>query len=541
MRHRQPFSHSAFSLEPGKINQIMTKNPLQIDRGRIAVIVLLLVGPIIVLAILGSYYLWVTGWQWLAWWPLAAMMMLSWFLAWHWQRTHRLVKPIDFTPPGHFTERDKQAQKLVEERAHELAGTDPENFTRLQFYVDTARQLAEDLSRLYHPEAQDPLGGLTVVEILAVIELVSHDVADMVDRSVPGSHLITIDQIRKTLRLTKQAREWYERSRDVYWLISAIWNPVKTAARYGASKIGYVPLQMLRKDLVSALFLSFMQYLGYYLIELNSGRLRVGALRYRALTQQVASAAGAEETTQSAADITLLILGQVKAGKSSLINAILGEQKAKTNVIPETEGIERYELDLEGIPGRLVLLDSAGIGSEKVDEKVIAATVKAAENADLILYVLHAQNPGRQADLDMLKKLKDLFARRPEVRMPPVLGVLTHIDLLPPSLEWTPPYNWTEPKKPKEESIHDCRLAVREQLGEYLVGIVPVCTAPDRVYGINEWLLPTLSELMGEARAVLMLRVLHADIDETKFRKVWQQTLTAGKHAVRLLWRTWSE
>ena len=51
----------------------------------------------------------------IAWWPMAACMMLGYFLAWYWQRQQKLLKPVDFAPPVYWTERDHQARKVVEE------------------------------------------------------------------------------------------------------------------------------------------------------------------------------------------------------------------------------------------------------------------------------------------------------------------------------------------------------------------------------------------------------------------------------------------
>ena len=48
---------------------------------------------------------------------------------------------------------------------------------------------------------------------------------------------------------------------------------------------------------------------------------------------------------------------------------------------------------------------------------------------------------------------------------PPVLGVLTHIDQLRPTLQWTPPYAWREPSQPKEHSIAGAVAYTREQFG----------------------------------------------------------------------------
>jgi predicted GTPase len=235
--------------------------------------------------------------------------------------------------------------------------------------------------------------------------------------------------------------------------------------------------------------------------------------------------------------VTLLVLGQVKAGKSSFINALLGERRAATDLLPATNAVSRYELQPKDIPTRLVLLDSAGYGHTGPKEDELRATEDAAKKADLLLLVMHAMNPARQADLDMLRRLREWYASHPELRMPPVLGVMTHIDLLSPSLEWSPPYHWPEPKRTKEQSIKEAWEAIREPLGPYMVGIVPVCTAAGKEYGIEEWFLPTLAELLDEALAVALLRVLHAEADTRKVRKIFSQLLAAGKEVAQVMLR----
>src|SRR5262249_19962714 len=152
--------------------------------------------------------------------------------------------------------------------------------------------------------------------------------------------------------------------------------------------------------------------LGTYLIDLNSGRLRVGATRYRELL--AAHAPGAAVAPKDGADqigqLTITLLGQVKAGKSSLINALLGEQRARTDVLPATHGVERYDLQTPGIPTRLVLLDTVGYGHAGPKADQLAATREAAQKSDLLLLVLHARNPARQADVAMLDDLRTWFA-----------------------------------------------------------------------------------------------------------------------------------
>src|SRR5262249_30050866 len=111
------------------------------------------------------------------------------------------------------------------------------------------------------------------------------------------------------------------------------------------------------------------------------------------------------------------------------------------------------------------------------------------------------------------------------------------IDLLSPAMEWAPPYDWQQPVRPKEEQIQQAHATVREQLSPYLVGCVPVCTAPGKVYGIEEWFLPTVVELLDEARGVALLRCLRAEADTGKVRRILRQLLSAGRHLGAQLWQ----
>ena len=85
--------------------------------------------------------------------------------------------------------------------------------------------------------AQDPLSSLTLPEILAVIELAAHDLTEMVDKYLPGGHLMTVNDWMNA----KKASDYYQTASNIYWAVSAIFSPVNTAVRYLASG-GVVPM-----------------------------------------------------------------------------------------------------------------------------------------------------------------------------------------------------------------------------------------------------------------------------------------------------------
>jgi len=244
------------------------------------------------------------------------------------------------------------------------------------------------------------------------------------------------------------------------------------------------------------------------------------------------------DTVEKISQVTLTVLGQVKSGKSSFINAILGEQRAGTDVLPLTNHVTRYELQPEGIPTRLVLLDTVGYGHSGPEADQLRATEEAARQSDLLILVVQARNPARQADLALVQALEQWFASKPDLKMPPILGVMTHIDLLAPAMEWAPPYDWTKPERPKEIQIREAWSALHEQFDPHLAAIVPVCTAPGKVFGVKESLLPSLLGYLDEARAVAMLRCLRAEVSTGRARKVFLQLRETGAQAAKILWET---
>src|SRR5262249_9556764 len=147
--------------------------------------------------------------------------------------------------------------------------------------------------------------------------------------------------------------------------------------------------------------------LGNYLIELYSGRLRVGAVRYRQIMGHGTQAAVADESGATAQvgprqQVTIALVGQVKTGKSSLINALLGEQRALCDVLPATSGVDRYELRAENFPAKLVLLDTPGYSHAGPRADQLDATHEAIRDSDIVFLILHAKNPARQADVDLV-------------------------------------------------------------------------------------------------------------------------------------------
>jgi uncharacterized protein len=516
-------------------------------RARILTFAALVALPIIFLVGVGAYHLWETGWAFWAWWPMGLCLAAAYILAWRWQKQVR-AKHAEAPPPMHWTDRDRLAWKSVEERVKGVEKIKDDQFSDPQFYFDTARQMADELARVYRPDAKDPIGIVTVPEIMTVIELASHDLNETARTYVPGSHLMTIDH----WRTARKAVDWYRSAANVYWLASAVIDPIKTATRFVAAKYGMGrPLELLQQNVILWFYTAYVRNVGFYFIELYSGRLKVGAKRYRELMKEHAHEGDGDGNTDDntspqrkqgddeepllapRAGVSIALIGQVKAGKSSLVNSLLGERKAETDVLPLTSEVTRYDLTAPGVPTRLALLDTAGYGRGGPERDNLEETATAVQGADLVLLVTHARNPARKADADFYARLRQWFRDRPQLRFPPVLVVLTHVDLLTPAMEWAPPYGWMDGTRLKEKSMAEAVATARESFPD-VAGLVPVCTAVGKEWNVSEGLLPEIVALLGEAKAVALLRCLHAEADEGKIKKVFSQLWAAGRKALEL-------
>lgn len=104
--------------------------------------------------------------------------------------------------------------------------------------------------------------------------------------------------------------------------------------------------------------------------------------------------------------IKTVILGKPNAGKSSLLNYLVGEDRAiVTEIAGTTRDILEEYISLNGITLRVI--DTAGIReTDDVVEKIgVGKAKQMAENADLILYVVDSSIPLDENDHEIMKLL----------------------------------------------------------------------------------------------------------------------------------------
>ena len=106
--------------------------------------------------------------------------------------------------------------------------------------------------------------------------------------------------------------------------------------------------------------------------------------------------------------IKTVIVGKPNAGKSSLLNTLLGEERAiVTDIAGTTRDILEETILLHGISLRII--DTAGIReTQDVVEKIgVEKAIDSAKDADLVLFVVDSSVPLDENDREIMELLKD--------------------------------------------------------------------------------------------------------------------------------------
>ena len=106
--------------------------------------------------------------------------------------------------------------------------------------------------------------------------------------------------------------------------------------------------------------------------------------------------------------LNVAIIGRPNAGKSSLLNAILKEERAiVTNIEGTTRDTIEEFITIEGIPVKII--DTAGIrnANDEIEKIGIEKSKKMADEADLIITVIDSSSELSNEDKEILEFIKD--------------------------------------------------------------------------------------------------------------------------------------
>ncbi|ANT60986.1 hypothetical protein AYJ57_11795 [Salipiger sp. CCB-MM3] len=264
----------------------------------------------------------------------------------------------------------------------------------------------------------------TVPEALLLIDRVAVRLRSDIRDKVPFSDSISVGTLlwlwdRRDVALKVKKHGWnaWRVIRAVKSLPTAILREIEGVIAEGHSSFvtseGTAILQALLLEEVAAAA-----------VELYSGRLKFSDSE---LLDLGLASSELDRARLAASDMPLrvAVAGQISAGKSSLINALMGSDLAEVDVIPTTDEARTYPTEFDGV--ETMLLDMPGLdGSAKLASKVAAELAR----ADLIIWTVRANRPAREIDRATIAELRALVSGDPRRRMPPVVVAISCVDEL---------------------------------------------------------------------------------------------------------------
>ena len=536
------------------------------SRWKIILAGLFLLAPLIFPAVVGMYQLWATGWFFYTFWLILAISTVGWvLLARSMKRFH--AESLTVAPADHWGEADAAAWKVVLAEAARSDGLDATKLGDPKFYYNRLEDLTRKVAVFYQKDEREPLGLMTIPEILTLAELASRDIQEAVRRYVPGAHLMRVNDWLSVQKLWDN----YSTTRKVSWVSTVLFNPLQGVARYIGSEIfGAAFSKKFQKNLLAWFFSLIIQNVGHYLIELYSRRLRVGADRYRLLLQDRPTSLPPQIEAPEEVDlddepdtldpktvppppdaeplepeperpVTVAVVGSKESGKSGLIESLRG-QLVGAGEGNEIEGrwgrggplIKLIELrgynpeyQVETAPKRKGLWGRIRGLANDVYESVIdplgdGAIEGRLDEIDLMILVTRADRPSLEADREVVKRIQEKFDGEGGLKPPPILVVVTHMDAVAGAMA---------------DQLKDARpdgvlRPIETVLGPASVAVVPVGRGGDSQLE-SASLIAALEKLWKSAAGVRAAREFRKANTESHYMEVVGQLGRAVREVIR--------
>ncbi len=401
-------------------------------------------------------------------------------------------------PPAHtWPEAGIRAWDDVDRLAVRAAAAPPP-FADMAAYQTLAMEVLDTVGRHFHPASKSPRLELTLSQLLEISERALRDMRTEVIDAVPVVRNLTLAHIA----WAHQAREWVPRAvrasrlamfanRIRRWVFAwpvAVANELVMAFDMSPLAIAGRQVSHIAADL-------FVRHVGTYAIQAFSGQASLDVAAIHMIAPD--------------APLRILLLGPVNAGKSSLLNAMFGQERATHDILPCPALREEHVFDREGAP-RAIILDSDGFsgpGDEAARQRIFGAI----DGVDLIIAVTSARQAARQVECTTLEAIRRQFAGATRRACPPIIVAATHIDQLRPAPEWNPPYDFLDGDSPKELSVRHAVDAIATDFQIALDRVIPVSLLSGAAYNVEESLLPALGAALPEADRAKFLRLVEAD------------------------------
>lgn len=324
----------------------------------------------------------------------------------------------------------------------------------------------------------------TVPEALLLADRVATRYRDFLRAHVPFSDQVSVRTIHWIWERRETARAAWEAGFLAYRGVRLALNPpvglLRELERLATAGLQDRLTEHLMRDAQAIL----LEEVAQAAIDLYSGRLRFSD---RELVEIELGSELRDRASLARPDdpVRVLVIGQISAGKSTLINALLGEVRAETDLAPTTDRATAYDAEIDGIPCRFV--DTMGLdGSARTQSALLAEMLE----ADMVIWALRATRPSRAVDDALRRAFEARFAGEPARRKPPSILVASAADTLLPA--WPYPENRLPPEA--QTRMGEAVAAIGADMG----GVpIPICAEPP-VWNLDT-LHAAIAASLGEA------------------------------------------
>jgi uncharacterized protein len=456
--------------------------------------------PVLVLSSLGIAYLWRE--DWLLWFGLGIFILASIatilrLLIWRdkeKQSDEFLEQEIEHLPAvPDWSENDNRVWELSLKNITDLELVD-RDWSKIW---DAMQQQLSFVAKEYHDHDQNAQFAFTVPEFLLMLETWSREYRGQVLENVPLVQEIRISTFMTRSQEINKWKNFYDRNKTLIDVVRAVASKgvsiPGSLASLLTSEFGGRLTDHMQRNMKQLLF----EQVSQVAIDLYSGRLKLSdqeLARYRK---------GRKESELIEVNpLTIMLVGQVNAGKSSLINALSDQCVAEADLLPATDGFAKYRLDLtEDL--EIYLVDSPGLDGLG---KVSTSLLEQATRSDLLLWVSQATQQAKALDKSLIDQWDAYFDKELGRKKPPILLVTTHNDMLPPISDWDPPYDLEDVENPKVKSMLGALAYTGNALGlEKNSPAVAIALPHGKIYNVNI-LKEVLASVSHEARAAQLNR-----------------------------------
>lgn len=452
----------------------------QFSRGVVPLLLASLLIPLLLLAVVGVISLVQDG-RWLLFAILVAVSSIAVIIPYFLLRKLRqadeqaldTVPDYDVEPSGQWSEFDNETWQVLNQRIDVLLSTNSE----WGVLRDHAFLLAMETADHYHPDKQSKELAFTAPEFLLMVEEVSRRYRQFLLEHVPFAEKIRLTTLKQGYQQKDKlgaAKQVY----DIYRVFRAM-TPAGLIAEARGQILGHI-FDEVSDEVQTKLKRVLLQEVVSVAIDLYSGRF---AARDNELGASSTLLSDQKKVVADVEPLRVAVVGQISAGKSSLINAIAGSMVAEVSALPSTDCVMIHRCEVDGIDW-VHFVDLPGIdGRQETDELLVEQLV----NSDLVFWVLKANQSARQLDV-ILKHKFDAFYRDEKHRTrkkPMVLALVNQVDRLQPVNEWHPPYDLSAPISAKAETIKAAVAYNQQQLAPDEIIPVAACDGKEN-YNIEQ-------------------------------------------------------